>query len=95
MYNQGVPNLIKILKLYDKNDIPMMLCMIRFLNKLKESSSKLDKIINLDYVPKKDIEFAMSNMDLHIQNHILSPVPNTKNDIDSWFEKATGVLRML
>lgn len=95
MYSQGVPNLIKTLKLYDKNDIPMMLCMIRFLNKLKESSLKLDKIIWLEYIPKKDIEFAMSDMDLHIQNHILSPVPNTKNDIDSWFEKATGALRML
>lgn len=95
MYSRGVPNLIKTLKLYDKNDIPMMLCMIRFLNKLKHSSLKLDKIIKLDYVPKKDIEFAMSDMDLHIQNHILSPVQNTKNDIDSWFEKATGVLRML
>lgn len=95
MYNRGVPNLIKILKLYDKNDIPMMLCMIRFLNKMKHSSLKLDKIIRLEYIPKKDIEFAMSDMDLHIQNHILSPVPNTKNDIDSWFEKATGVLRML
>ena len=95
MYSRGVPNLIKTLKLYDKNDIPMMLCMIRFLNKLKHSSLKLDKIIRLEYIPKKDIEFAMSDMDLHIQNYILSPVPNTKNDIDSWFEKATGVLRML
>lgn len=93
-YETGVPYLINMLKLYDKNDVPMFLCLIRFLLKLKENSRVMNEVIDL-HIPDKDREYALSDMDLHKSNHILSPVPNTMKDIDSWFEKATGVLRML
>ena len=81
------------LNFYDKDNVELFLCIIRFIIKLQDVR-ELKSITKLENITDLDKQYALSNMGISHKSKILRPNINMRNSVDDWFTSAIGYIRM-
>lgn len=84
---------LRVLNFYDKDNIEPFLCILRFITKL-QNIKDIRMNISLNNISGTDKQYINSNMGITHKSKILRPNINMRNDVDNWFTKSTGFIRM-